>query len=210
MKDINCNLFMLYRKERIKRNNVEVSEKQICFQRWLVEWPREWRYRLSGYFHPYGKSPAMIQAINIPPNRPSLVGTAAGLMPPLFQHPNSRVAQPPPCLPCLPDRLVYSYIVWDRHGSCFFAFFLGVSIRHANPIISWESRQFMLAYHFCLVSNSGLRRFMVSWYSWAANGFKGFPAEGPRLDGGRDPNRLDDAHILGVILEYRVEGISRA
>ncbi|EZA59186.1 hypothetical protein X777_15828 [Ooceraea biroi] len=52
----------------------------------------------------------MIQAIK-PPNR-LMVGTTAGLyMPPLFQHPNSRVERPPPHAPCTPGHLVYSCIV---------------------------------------------------------------------------------------------------
>lgn len=59
------------------------------------------------------------------------------------------------------------------------------SYRSGGPVIAWGSQRFMLAYHSCVVPNGGPRRFMVSWYSWAANVFKGFLSYGETTAGCR-------------------------
>lgn len=115
----------------------------------------------------------MIQAINIPPNRP-LAGTAPGFMPPLFQHPNSRVERPPPRPPCPPDRLVYSCIVWDRHGSSTRRVVPALSLTHQSITRRYSSLRLRTGpgnlcspttFVWCpIVISDGL---MLSWYSWA-------------------------------------------
>lgn len=75
---------------------------------------------------------------------------------------------PPLCSPSLSGRLLLSVIIR-------------------------EGRQFMLAYHFCMVSNSDRRR---SWYPDIVGtrmGSRGFLGDGRETQIDRDPDRFDDS-----------------